>query len=1191
MKAARRSIAAFAVFGAAFFLWSCPQPLDETFVTDIMESVEFAVAPSRTLVVSGDGNGVVSPAGGNSVKDGFAFDVNATAFSAYDFSRWVQTDGTGIASFADAASASTAVTVTGGDATIQAEFEARPTVYYATPTGNGIYTNAAVFVYFSKPMDEESLASAFSVLKDGMVPVAGDIMMLSETVARFDSESLLSPCRTFVIKISREARDALGVAMEDDYSMSFMTGSTEDNDPPSVFSFTLEWDGVTIVGDESDDEYAGSRDVSLTGISAADLGGNVAGILIGENGGDDVFIPIADSVDYRLASPGDGEKELVVRAMDSAGNVTDGVSTTRTFALDTAAPVVSVFKAEGTGDGSDLYTNTASVFLTCSASDAAGTAMEMRFSNDGASWGPWVAYAAAQAHTLLSGEGSKRVYAQFRDTAFPETHVSAASYAIRLDQTPPSSSAFTVDYVGPDAAYVSGTRTVSCSAADAFAVWKVETYIGGALVGTDTTAGYSYSWATTGYATGSSYTVNCVVYDRAGNSLAGSSVSRTVDNTAPSISAFQIGGTGDGTNAYTNSTSPTLSQTASDNLSSMQMRFGNSTSTFTSWAPYAATSAFALTATDGTRYVYAQIRDLAGNISPTVSDSIILDRAAPSSSAFSVDYAGSNASYLRGTRTITASPSDALSGVWMVRFYIGGSLKSTVTASPFTYSWDTTAYVQGATYAVLCRTYDRAGNYADGPSVSRVIDNVGPTSVAISAPSAGADVDGTLSVTATATDAVGMFGVQFYGAGVNLDWDTDASDTSYTSANAWDVRSDYAEGSSQSVTAYAYDLAGNCTTATASVTIDNWDATPITIADAGTAGASYGQYPSIALDPANGYVYIAYIDSTNGDIDVVRSANGGTSWTGVGSIATGGSSSSRVTLAVDDSGYMYAAYSISTTVYFAKSTDYGANWATKALTSASVDGETSVIKLDYSGSTTVVHVGLVYCSASNYRIYDFYSLNAGTSFSATALTAATTNSLTSVAGAIIQGDHAYFVWFDATAKLLYVGGRVSTTAALSLAATAISSAGVGAYPSVSAIDSPSPTTTNDYVMVTCRGTTALARLFSIDTGVTWSAETVASGSASAYSSVWANAYRVSPTLAIYNDSYQVAYYDYPEYDLRVAKSADGSTWYGYTVDETGTVGFYPDIFTTATSSSSTFYVAYYDSTNTNLKFVKAVINY
>jgi hypothetical protein len=63
-----------------------------------------------------------------------------------------------------------------------------------------------------------------------------------------------------------------------------------------------------------------------------------------------------------------------------------------------------------------------------------------------------------------------------------------------------------------------------------------------------------------------------------------------------------------------------------------------------------------------------------------------------------------------GTVSVTASASDNV-GVTQVRFYVDGSLKTTDTSSPYSYSWDTTGYSDGS-HTVQAVAYDAAGNYA-----------------------------------------------------------------------------------------------------------------------------------------------------------------------------------------------------------------------------------------------------------------------------------------------------------------------------------------------------------------------------------------------------------------------------------------------------------------------------------------------
>jgi YD repeat-containing protein len=74
-----------------------------------------------------------------------------------------------------------------------------------------------------------------------------------------------------------------------------------------------------------------------------------------------------------------------------------------------------------------------------------------------------------------------------------------------------------------------------------------------------------------------------------------------------------------------------------------------------------------------------------------------------------------------GTTTISATASDNV-GVTSVGFYVDSTLKSTDTASPYSYAWDTTAYTNGA-HSIYAIAYDAAGNSKTSTSVSVTVSN------------------------------------------------------------------------------------------------------------------------------------------------------------------------------------------------------------------------------------------------------------------------------------------------------------------------------------------------------------------------------------------------------------------------------------------------------------------------------------
>ena len=106
-----------------------------------------------------------------------------------------------------------------------------------------------------------------------------------------------------------------------------------------------------------------------------------------------------------------------------------------------------------------------------------------------------------------------------------------------------------------------------------------------------------------------------------------------LDRTAPTGSI-----TIDDYAAYTNSTSVALTLTATDTTSGVyQVRYSNDGVWDTEpWELPSPTKAWTLTSGDGARKVYFQIKDDAGLVSETYSDTIVLDTTSPTANAYAV---------------------------------------------------------------------------------------------------------------------------------------------------------------------------------------------------------------------------------------------------------------------------------------------------------------------------------------------------------------------------------------------------------------------------------------------------------------------------------------------------------------------------------------------------------------------------
>ena len=128
---------------------------------------------------------------------------------------------------------------------------------------------------------------------------------------------------------------------------------------------------------------------------------------------------------------------------------------------------------------------------------------------------------------------------------------------------------------------------------------------------------------------------------------------------------------------------------------------------------------------------------------------------------------------------------------------------------------------RATTYNYTVSAYDTAGNNSGqsvGASATTLTPppDTTPPSVTLTAPSAGATVQGQVAVSANASDDVGVVGVQFLMDGVNLA----SEDTTAPYAITWDTTS--AVNGSHTLAARARDAAGNVTTTPSiSVTVNN----------------------------------------------------------------------------------------------------------------------------------------------------------------------------------------------------------------------------------------------------------------------------------------------------------------------------------------------------------------------------------
>ena len=160
-------------------------------------------------------------------------------------------------------------------------------------------------------------------------------------------------------------------------------------------------------------------------------------------------------------------------------------------------------------------------------------------------------------------------------------------------------------------------------------------------------------------------------------------------------------------------------------------------------------------------------RDLDGNanVSNDVAVTVSNDTTSPKVS-ISTPTGGATVS---GSVTVTATATDDVA-VKSVQFMLdGANIGAPVTASPYSMVWNTSSVTNSA-HRLTAVARDTADNTAVSPDVAVTVNNADTTLpiVAISTPTGGATLAGSVAVVATATDNVGVASVQFLLNGGNL---------------------------------------------------------------------------------------------------------------------------------------------------------------------------------------------------------------------------------------------------------------------------------------------------------------------------------------------------------------------------------------------------------------------------------------
>ncbi len=173
-----------------------------------------------------------------------------------------------------------------------------------------------------------------------------------------------------------------------------------------------------------------------------------------------------------------------------------------------------------------------------------------------------------------------------------------------------------------------------------------------------------------------------------------------IDSVAPQTFTFYLGGSANPTYATSTSSSIYLSWSDTD-IASYCVSTTNSSASC-SWVNTSGTSAtasYTLPSTDGTKTIYAFLKDAAGNISSAVSDTIILDTTKPTISSVS------KTSDEQTSISVSVSASDT-NGIQTYYFSINNGTYTSSTSNTHTFS----GLTKGTSYVIRVYVKDKAGN-------------------------------------------------------------------------------------------------------------------------------------------------------------------------------------------------------------------------------------------------------------------------------------------------------------------------------------------------------------------------------------------------------------------------------------------------------------------------------------------------
>ncbi|WP_257450385.1 Ig-like domain-containing protein [Archangium lipolyticum] len=438
------------------------------------------------------------------------------------------------------------------------------------------------------------------------------------------------------------------------------------------------------------------------------------------------------------------------------------------------------------------------ISMTANATDDMGVA-RVEFFGDGV----WVGTDATAPYSFVwnTSPGPHTLYAKAYDTA--ENVSTSASVSIQSNIAP------SVWFISPEPnAFFVDTFHVVAGASDDAAVTQVQFLVGGVVRATDTTAPYEADLSTNGV-----HTVTARAFDAVGNTSDANITIRN-DTAAPQVAITHP------VSSQLVSKTVNITVNAIDDVETQRVEF------FADEVPLGTDSTAPYSLTWDTRPLQsgphartvklrARVYDLAGRFADSALSVSVLNDNTPPTVSLTAPVEGQ---VVAESVAISATAFDDMK-LQSVQFSVDGSAIALDSFAPYGASWNSRSIANGV-HTLTATATDSQGNTATH-SIQIVVDNdVSPPVVEISAPAAGSLVEGTVTVTANASDNRAVTKVEFLLNGKPL-----GTDTTEPWSIAWNTRSSGSNGP-MSLSARAHDAAGNVTTsALTNVTVDNdWSA-------------------------------------------------------------------------------------------------------------------------------------------------------------------------------------------------------------------------------------------------------------------------------------------------------------------------------------------------------------------------------